>query len=108
MSCLVPTGRREKAKTANGYIPAMAKIFLNHPIADYDTWRPIYDADTPRREAAGMTNVVVLRNADDPNSIWLVGDGDPEKFNTMMQDPGLADAMQKAGVTGPPQVFFAT
>ena len=86
----------------------MAKVFLNHPITDYDTWRPIFDADAPRRDAAGMTNVVVLRDADDPNSIWLVGDGDPDKVNEMMQDPELAAAMQKAGVTGPPQLFFAT
>lgn len=86
----------------------MAKVFLNHPIADYDTWRASFDADTPRREAAGMTNVHVLRDADNPNSIWLVGDGDPDKVNAMMQDPGLAAAMQEAGVTGPPQLFFAT
>jgi hypothetical protein len=86
----------------------MAKIFLDHPIADYDTWRPIFDADAPRREAAGMTNVSVLRDVDDQSSIWLVGDGDPDKFDEMMQDPELAAAMQKAGVTGPPQVFVAT
>jgi hypothetical protein len=86
----------------------MAKIFLNHPIGDYDTWRPVFDADAPRREAAGMTNVSVLRDVDDPSSIWLVGDGDPDKFNEMMQDPGLAAAMQEAGVTGPPQVYIAT
>lgn len=58
----------------------MAEIFLNHPIDNYDTWRPTFDADAPRRSAAGMTNVSVLRDVDDPNSIWLVGDGDPDKF----------------------------
>lgn len=85
----------------------MAKIFLTHPIADYDKWRPAFDADAHRREAAGMTNVVVLRDVDDPNSIWMVGDGDPDKFNEMLQDPELADLMKDAGVTGPPQVFVA-
>ena len=91
-----------------GYGHLMAKVILNHPVSDYDTWRPIFDADAPRREAAGMSNVVVLRDADDPNSIWLVGDGDPGKVNEMMQDPDLAAVMQAAGVTGPPQVYFAT
>lgn len=85
----------------------MGKIFLNHPVADYDAWRPVYDADAPRREAAGMTNIAVLRDVANPNSIWMVGDGDPDKFNEMMQDPELAAAMQNAGVTGPPQVFIA-
>ncbi len=55
-----------------------------------------------------MTNVAVLRDVDDPSSIWLVGDADPDKFSEMMQDPELAAAMQKAGVTGPPQVYIAT
>ncbi len=86
----------------------MAKVFLNHPIADYAAWRPVFEADAPRREAAGMTNVIVLRDADNPNSIWLVGDGDPDKVNAMMQDPDLAAAMQESGVTGPPQLCFAT
>jgi hypothetical protein len=86
----------------------MAKIFMNHPITDYDAWRPVFDVDAPRREAAGLTNVAVLRAVDDPNSIWLVCDGDPDRFNEMMQDPDLAGAMQKAGVSGPPQVFIAT
>ena len=99
---------RAKAHALAPMVRCMAKIFLNHPIGDYDTWRPVFDADAARREAAGMTNVSVLRDVDDPSSIWLVGDGDPDKFNEMMQDPELAAAMQQAGVTGPPQVYIAT
>ena len=86
----------------------MAKIFMNHPVADYDTWRPVFDADTDRRAAAGMSNVVVLRDVDDPTSIWLVADGDPVKIDEMMRDPELGVQMQKAGVTGPPTVYVAT
>jgi hypothetical protein len=86
----------------------MAKIFLQHPVADFDKWRPIFDADGPRRDAAGLTNVRLLRDADDPNSVWIVADGDPAKFEEMMKDPELGQAMQDAGVTAPPQVFIAT
>ena len=32
----------------------------------------------------------------------------PDKLNEMMQDPELAAVMQKAGVTGTPEVFIAT
>lgn len=49
----------------------------------------------------------MLRDADDPNQIWLVADGEPDKVNEMMQDPGLAQAMERAGVTGPPELFIA-
>ena len=86
----------------------MAKFFVNHPVADYDTWRSIFDADASRRDAAGLTNVAVLRDVNAPNSIWIVGDGVPDKLNEMMQDPELAAVMQKGGVVGPPEVFITT
>ena len=25
----------------------MARAFVTHPVADYDKWRPIFDADRP-------------------------------------------------------------
>lgn len=84
----------------------MAKIFMNHPVADYDAWRSVFDADVGRREAAGLSNVLVLREADSPNSVWIVADGDPDGLNQMMQDPELATEMEKAGVTGPPVVHI--
>jgi hypothetical protein len=42
----------------------MPRVFIAHPVADYDTWRPVYDADKPRRAAAGITDVAVFRDAD--------------------------------------------
>ena len=86
----------------------MAKIFMQHPVADYDEWRPVFDGDAPRREAAGLTGVRVLRDADDPQSVWLVADGDRASVEAMLQDPELGKTMQEAGVTGPPQLFAAT
>ena len=86
----------------------MAKIFMQHPVADYDKWRPVFDEDASRREAAGLTSVRVLRDADDPHSVWLVADGDRASVEAMLQDPELGKAMQEAGVTGPPQLFAAT
>ena len=76
-------------------------------MADFDTWRPVFDGDRPRREAAGLTDVRVLRDADDPSSVWLVADGDPAKMEEMLADPALSEAMQGAGVTAPPQLFVS-
>ena len=101
------TARPAKAASNGWYCRPMAKIFLNHPVADYETWRAVFDQDAPRRDAYGLTNVSVLRDADDPNQIWLVADGEPDKVNEMMQDPGLASEMEGAGVTGPPVLFTA-
>jgi len=85
----------------------MSKLFLHHPVADFDTWRPVFDGDAPRRESAGLTNVRVLRDVDDPSSVWLVADGDPTKMEEMLGDPELGEAMQRAGVTAPPELFVA-
>jgi hypothetical protein len=86
----------------------MAKMFMQHPVADYDAWRPVFDRDAPRRESAGLTDVRVLRDADDPQSVWLVADGDPARMQEMLGDPELGAAMQAAGVTGPPQLYVSS
>lgn len=86
----------------------MAKLFLHHPVADFDKWRPVYDGDSPRRDAAGLTNVRVLRDADDPTSVWLVADGDPSAMRELLRDPTLSETMHTAGVTAPPELFVAS
>ena len=85
----------------------MAHIFIQHEVADYDTSRPIFDADKPGREAAGATDVAVLRDADNPNSIWMVMEADPAIVEPMMSDPERGAQMQAAGVLGPPQVWVS-
>ncbi len=86
----------------------MAKLFLHHPVADFEKWRPVNDGDSPRRDAAGLTNVRVLRDADDPSSVWLVADGDAFAMEEMLRDPKLAETMQAAGVTAPPELFVSS
>lgn len=85
----------------------MARIIIQHQVADFDAWRPTYDADEPGRKASGVTDVAVLRDADDPNSVWLVFEADPALVEPMMADPERAAKMQEAGVTSPPAVYVA-
>lgn len=85
----------------------MARVFINHPVSDYERWRPAFEADKPRRAAVGLVDIAVLRDADNPNSIWVVGDGEREVIEQMFQDPELGKAMEEAGVTAPPQFWVA-
>ena len=85
----------------------MAHIIIQHQVADFDAWRPVYEADQPGRKAAGITDVAVLRDADDPNSVWAVHEGDPAQIQSMMADPERAAKMQEAGVTSPPTIYVA-
>ena len=85
----------------------MAHIIIQHRVADFDTWRPVYEADQPGCKGAGVTDIAILRDADDPNSVWIVHDGDPALVGPMMSDPERTAKMQEAGVTSPPTVYVA-
>lgn len=86
----------------------MAHLFMQHQVADYDDWRPTFDGDAPNCAAAGVTDIAVLRDAADPNSIWMVFDADPALIEPMMSDPARAEHMQAAGVTSETQVWAAS
>ncbi len=85
----------------------MAHVFIQHQVDDYDTWRPHFDNDKAAREAAGARDVAVLRDADDPNSVWIVIEADQSIVEPMMGDPERGEAMQAAGVVSTPQVWVA-
>jgi hypothetical protein len=85
----------------------MAHIIIQHEIADFDAWRPIFEADRPNRQAAGVKDIAVLRDADNPNSLWVVHEGDPALIEPMMSDPERQAKMQQAGVTSAPVVYVA-
>ena len=85
----------------------MTTVIVQHGVADYDVWRPIFDEHGAAREAHGGTSATIYRGAEDGNAITVVMDfpslSDAQAFAS---DPSLKDAMQRAGVTGPPQISF--
>ena len=85
----------------------MAHIIIQHEVANFEAWRPIFEADRPARAAAGVKDIAVFRDADNPNSVWIVHEGDPALIQPMMSDPERAAKMQEAGVTSPPLVYVA-
>ena len=88
---------------AGGHGPVTAVI--QHPVADYDTWRQVYDALLPKREAAGMLSARVLQAPDDPNTIILIQEFETlEGAQALFSSPDLKAAMQSAGVTAPPVI----
>ena len=83
-------------------------VYLNvrHTVADYEKWRPIFDADASRRAAAGATGVAqIYRDMDAPNVVTLILEWDTaENANKFAHDPALGAVMQQAGVIGLPAV----
>ena len=78
---------------------------VQHPVRDYAAWRSVYDEVQPLRDKHGVSAADVLQDPADPNNVtvlhWFPSTGYAEAFAA---DPGLKDAMARAGVTAPPRI----
>ena len=86
----------------------MIYIYVHHTVEDYATWRKGFDDHAPARQAAGATEeAYIMQTVDNPNEITaILGWSDVEKAKAFAQSPELKAAMEKAGVTSPPEVRF--
>lgn len=82
-----------------------ALSIVKHPVSDYAAWRTVYDEAQPLRDKHGVSAAEVLQDPTDPNNVtvlhWFPSVGHAQEFAA---DPGLKDAMARAGVTAPPRI----
>lgn len=85
------------------------RMFTRHAVADYGAWRRAYDAFAPTQKKVGVIYKAVYQSADDPNDITVVHDFHSlEQAKAFAASAELRAAMEKAGVKGPPQIWYAT
>lgn len=85
----------------------MAHMFGRLSVSDYDTFRDIFDSHEDMRQAAGVAGKPVYRSVDDPNEITVRLDfPTTEGAKAFASSDGLKEAMQEAGVQGPPNMWF--
>ena len=85
----------------------MATVILAHRVKDFEAWKPIYDADKPRRDAYGLTEIAVGKKSGDPELVYMIWDAaDPSALQQMVSDPELQKVMQEAGVISAPEVIL--
>lgn len=83
----------------------MIYAFVTHPVQDFDTWKPVFDSDQPRANAAGIHLVHLFRSLDNPNNVSMLFTApSAEALDAFMHNPVLAELMKKAGVLAPPTV----
>lgn len=86
----------------------MSTVFVRHPVADYKAWRPYFDGDVDRRVAAGLKDLGVYQNANDPHDVLIMFDAKNRAgVDQMLESDGLQKTMKEAGVTGPPKAYVA-
>jgi hypothetical protein len=82
-------------------------LTMIHECKDFPAWKKAYDADAPRRTAAGLTEIHVLREHENANLVALMfGVSDVGRANSFAASPDLAGAMKAAGVIGTPRMRF--
>ncbi len=85
----------------------MASIFIRHHVRDYATWKPFFDEHEPTRRAHGLSGHRLYRGTDDPNEITIVfKTEDLERAKEFAASEDLRSAMERAGVEGPPEVWY--
>ena len=77
----------------------MTTAIVLHRVADYELWRPEYDAIDDTRKAAGVTHQEVLRSQDDPHLVIVRHDfADRAAADAFFGGAELKQAMTQAGV----------
>ncbi len=81
----------------------MIVVAVQHPVADYDAWKAVYDEAHPGTFGALFARV--NRSVDDPNLVTVVaGFESVEAAKGMTDSPVLKASMDRAGVTAAPRV----
>ncbi len=85
----------------------MPTLLIRHKVADYDTWRQVFECDAETRRANGGQRELVFRSRADRNEIWLLLEWDDlARARLFTQSDDLLDAMERAGVLDRPNFWY--
>jgi len=77
----------------------MIYMLCRNRVADYQTWKRIFDSHTEAHLEAGLTLVNLWQSLEDPNNVFfLFKVGDLEKAKAFVAAPGNAEIGKAAGV----------
>ncbi len=85
----------------------MPSLLIRHRVADFDVWKPLFDEHESTRRANGSQGGRLFRSADNLGEvlILLMWD-DLRRARLFVDSDDLRMAMQRAGVTDQPDVWF--
>ena len=77
----------------------MVTLLIRCRVADYDFWRPRYDAAVARDMSAGLLSAQVWRGQDDPNLVVIIETHESrESAEALMNSPQIQAEMLADGV----------
>lgn len=85
----------------------MPTILIRHRVANYDEWRPHYDAHAKTRTSQGEQGARVFQTADNPNDVVIMFEWDSmENATRFIDSEDLREVMADAGVVGKPEITY--
>lgn len=100
---------QENPKTQTGPKLPFAVVVIKHTVADYNKWKPVFDADSTNRNAAGLHLIGLSRGIENQNEVeapFMIDD--VQKAKAFVSDIKLKEAMQKGGVNSTPDIKFVS
>lgn len=85
----------------------MTRMFIRHPVSDYDTWRKTYDDFGDTQKKLGLRAESVHRDVENPSMLTVIHDFDSaDDARAFVASDELKEAMENAGVAGPPDIWI--
>jgi len=85
----------------------MASMLVQHQVKDFAEWKKVYDSVADLRASNGELSDKIYRDASDPNKLTIIFKWDSlANAQKYANSPELKEAMQNAGVEGPPNIYF--
>lgn len=85
----------------------MSAMLVQHKVKDFAAWKAVYDSVYDLRKSNGELSDRIYRDAEDPNSLTILFEWDSlDNARKYAQSSELKEAMEKAGVVGPPSIYF--
>jgi len=85
----------------------MATLFVRHEVKEFGSWKTAYDAFDEERKTLGVTSHGVYQSDDNPNEVTLFHEFKSiDAAKAFVDSPRLKGVMERAGVTGAPDIWF--
>ena len=83
----------------------MPTMIVKHRVANFEAWKKVFDGMEGTRRQHGWSAHEVYRDATDPNLVVIVNHmATAAGAKEYGGSPALREAMQTAGVLGPPEI----
>jgi quinol monooxygenase YgiN len=82
-------------------------MIAKHRVNNFEQWKQVYDDFASTRKERGVTGASVHRDANDSNMVFITHQfKDLNAATAFANSEELKSTMAKAGVAGPPDIWF--